>query len=178
MPRSIREQRNHCRHFTGLFCRADGSRIPLIGKGSKERAQCRAGVYYDEVRKQGVRMVALPCLPPDKSNPPKDGIEPWCDKCSFKSDAELDAEEREIRAETDKAIAHITVARAAILKEAGLKSSPQASRCGDEVPPPIVGFMLCPICKAGPACLGYRISNYNGHIHAKCSTDGCVSWME
>ncbi len=178
MSRSIKEQRNHCRHFTGLFSRADGSRIPLIGKGSEEKAQCKAGVYYDEVRKQGVRMVVLPCFPPDKSNPAKDGAEPCCERCSFKSDAELDAEEREIRTEIDEALGRVSLVRAAILKDAGLESSPHREAYGDEVTTPIVGFMMCPICKAGPKCLGYRISTYNGHVHAHCTTDGCVQWME
>jgi len=33
----------------------------------------------------------------------------------------------------------------------------------------------CPICGG---VLHYSISGYNGHIHAVCTTDGCVAWME
>ena len=32
-----------------------------------------------------------------------------------------------------------------------------------------------------PACNGklhLSISSYNGHVHGKCETAGCVSWME
>lgn len=40
-----------------------------------------------------------------------------------------------------------------------------------------VGNIDCPICSAKDS-LSYSRSGYNGHIHAKCSTDGCVRWME
>ena len=33
----------------------------------------------------------------------------------------------------------------------------------------------CPICKGK---LHVSQSSYNGHVHGKCETDGCVSWME
>jgi hypothetical protein len=38
------------------------------------------------------------------------------------------------------------------------------------------GTMDCPICSVGT--LRYYRNNYNGHVHAACSTDGCVNWME
>jgi hypothetical protein len=38
------------------------------------------------------------------------------------------------------------------------------------------GKMQCPICKTGT--LQYSRSNYNGNVHAKCSTMNCVAWME
>lgn len=34
----------------------------------------------------------------------------------------------------------------------------------------------CPICGTGK--LHFRVSKYNGHVHAACSTAGCVAWME
>ena len=40
----------------------------------------------------------------------------------------------------------------------------------------IVSFIDCPVCKSGK--LHYRISSYNGHRHAQCTTEHCVSWME
>lgn len=36
--------------------------------------------------------------------------------------------------------------------------------------------MICPICKTGE--LNYKIMSYNGHIHARCTTEDCVCWME
>lgn len=38
------------------------------------------------------------------------------------------------------------------------------------------GAMMCPICLRGS--LHYVRHDYNGHIHAKCETAGCVAWME
>lgn len=33
----------------------------------------------------------------------------------------------------------------------------------------------CPICRGK---LHLSQSSYNGHVHGKCETEGCVSWME
>ena len=38
------------------------------------------------------------------------------------------------------------------------------------------GEMKCPVCGTGR--LRYSRANYNGHIHARCSANGCVAWME
>ena len=38
------------------------------------------------------------------------------------------------------------------------------------------GEVACPACADGK--LAYRVAGYNGHRHAKCSTAGCVSFME
>ncbi len=38
------------------------------------------------------------------------------------------------------------------------------------------GNFLCPICKRGQ--LRYSVAGVNGHIWGKCSTDGCVAWMQ
>lgn len=34
----------------------------------------------------------------------------------------------------------------------------------------------CPACEGGT--LHWRIARYNGHVHARCSTPGCISFME
>lgn len=33
----------------------------------------------------------------------------------------------------------------------------------------------CPVCKGR---LHLSISGYNGHVHGRCETSGCVAWME
>ena len=38
------------------------------------------------------------------------------------------------------------------------------------------GEMACPICGTGK--LRYSRSGYNGHVHAACTTETCVRWME
>jgi hypothetical protein len=35
--------------------------------------------------------------------------------------------------------------------------------------------VVCPICKG---MLHLSQSSYNGHVHGRCKTEGCVSWME
>jgi hypothetical protein len=38
------------------------------------------------------------------------------------------------------------------------------------------GEMKCPICEDGK--LRYSRSGYNGHVHAACTKNTCVRWME
>ena len=38
-----------------------------------------------------------------------------------------------------------------------------------------VGALPCPICGG---LLRYSVASVNGHMHAACTTDGCVRWME
>jgi len=40
----------------------------------------------------------------------------------------------------------------------------------------VSGVIDCPVCKKENS-LNFAVSS-NGHIHAKCDTDGCVRWME
>jgi len=37
------------------------------------------------------------------------------------------------------------------------------------------GVIECPVCRN---LLHYKISRYNGHCHGRCSTKGCLNWME
>lgn len=81
-----------------------------------------------------------------------------------------------------------TFAREAILQE--LRRRWREDRCGGVTAPADIsrfyqpqtnyfcgeGKMECPVCRTGE--LKYSRSNYNGHVHAKCSTVGCVAWME
>lgn len=39
------------------------------------------------------------------------------------------------------------------------------------------GAIDCPVC-SGPNSLRFSRAGYNGHIHAACTTEDCVSWME
>ena len=38
------------------------------------------------------------------------------------------------------------------------------------------GEMKCPVCNTGK--LRYSRAGYNGHVHAACTTENCVRWME
>ena len=37
------------------------------------------------------------------------------------------------------------------------------------------GQVECPACKG---VLAYSVAGCNGHVHGRCSTDGCVWWMQ
>ena len=39
----------------------------------------------------------------------------------------------------------------------------------------VAGKLKCPVCETGT--LQYSRAS-NGHVHAGCSTKGCVNWME
>lgn len=39
------------------------------------------------------------------------------------------------------------------------------------------GIIDCPICAMGQVHYGYE-GNINGHIHAQCTTENCVQWIE
>jgi len=38
------------------------------------------------------------------------------------------------------------------------------------------GVIECPVCKTGK--LRFSVARCNGHVHAACTTDKCVRWME
>lgn len=126
--------------------------ISIIGDGTiRKREACAAGVPYDSVRAPGKE---LACFGGDNCTA--------CDKREPFTTAELDAEAVELAAR----FAKMAKARAAIVKHAGPhKKGAERS-----------GILPCPACGTGE--LHYRRSGYNGHVHAGCSTEGCVSWME
>jgi hypothetical protein len=37
------------------------------------------------------------------------------------------------------------------------------------------GVEVCPVCAGS---LHWSVSSYNGHMHGKCETQGCLNWME
>jgi len=173
-----------CKHYAGFY-------KPGIGKG--EVTHCDAGVEYASVQtkvefgtiRHGEKTpffqkVAHPCFKHQFA------LTGGCAKCEFPTDADL----AKIHAERDVMFNSIGVAREAILQELrrrwkegpipehGITAPADISRfhkpqtnyfCG-------AGIMACPICKTGK--LKYSRSTYNGHVHAKCSTEKCVAWME
>lgn len=95
----------------------------------------------------------------------------------------------EMRVGDDKcSLAAVTAAREAILEELGRRW--REDRCSGVKPASDIsrffqpqtnyfcgaGAMQCPICKTGK--LNYSRALSNGHVNARCSTEGCVDWME
>ena len=65
----------------------------------------------------------------------------------------------------DGSMKKIGLARRAIVTHLDEKKSPRSA----------AGEIECPNCKGR---LRFSRSGYNGHVHARCSTADCVSWME
>lgn len=93
----------------------------------------------------------IPCLGK------RDGIV-LCGKVQMRTPAEDAAED----AAFEVRFAHIKTARAKIVQRHGKQRG-------------VKGGIECPACGG---TLFYSIASYNGHIHAYCRTEGCVSWME
>lgn len=81
-----------------------------------------------------------------------------CEQYSPFTEEELEAQEKEWA----ERICHMIEARAQIVSDSGGKRG-------------VAGVIKCPVCGNR---LHYTIAGYNGHIHATCAYQGCLSWME
>lgn len=118
---------------------------------------CEAGVPYEKFK--GQSFDNRPCFCKLGQTPPG-----GCDKAEYPTAEEIAAEDAAI----EKRLADTMTARKAIVEHLGgpwKKGTKGAS-----------GHISCPVCKTG--ALRFSRAGYNGHIHAGCTTDGCVSWME
>ena len=97
---------------------------------------------------------SLPCL---KHSDPTGVCE--SSKRKFPTPEEIENHKQEVA----KVLGGVMIARAAITAKEGKKRG-------------VAGRIDCPVCKTGK--LSYSIAGCNGHIHAACSTKGCVRWME
>jgi hypothetical protein len=163
ISKSVAQKRaTRCRNFNGI-----------------QHDKCEAGVCYKTLQGDGM---ALPCLPwhCDDDRPVAK-----CGQYGVYTAEEIAEQEREI----DRSINGIVTARKAVvaeLKRRALEKDPNvrpldpANEHRWHKPQDNyyagAGEMACPVCGAGK--LRYSRSGYNGHIHAACSTDGCVAWME
>lgn len=137
--------------------------------GHARSEQCRAGIAYADVKTAGevqyryknkhgqavgsvyTRMYSIPCFSHEGAKE--------CPKREFYTDEEIAEFDRQTALLFEKT----DVARKAILEHAGGKKG-------------VKGKLPCPVCKKGT--LMYSIAGSNGHVHAQCTVDSCVSWME
>lgn len=84
-----------------------------------------------------------------------------CDKFQDPTPEEVELDRIESDASFERAMTAIRVASAWRVK-------PKPAQDRQEV-------VRCPICKGR---LHLSQSSHNGHVHGKCETKGCVSWME
>lgn len=118
---------------------------------------CEAGVPYSQFA--GMPYDKRPCFRRDGESP-----RPGCDRAEWPTAEELAAEEERWA----KRFADVVAARIAIEEHCG-----GPWKCGM---PSMGGSLKCPICPTGT--LRYSRSGVNGHVHAGCTTEGCVCWME
>lgn len=128
-------------------------------RAMSEHETCKAGVAYETFK--GMPFERRPCFRRDKN----EAVRPGCEHVQFPTPEQLDAAEKEM----NERFANLGKARAAIVESLGgpWKRGMPGSH----------GRIDCPVCCAAKS-LNFSRSSYNGHIHAKCDTDGCVCWME
>ena len=118
--------------------------------GVQHRA-CLAGVVYKDVE-------GFPCFF-GKGRDTCASRERWTEE-------EARAQEEETQRQIKLFIERMSVVRPAIVKHIGRRKKQF-----------VKDKLECPICKTGTVAYTYA-GHYNGHIHAACSTEDCVSWME
>lgn len=117
---------------------------------------CEAGVEYENFK--GVPFDSRPCFFDGPSRAA-------CDSAEYPTAEEIAAQD----AEDERRFKMIGRARKAIVDHLGgpwKRGTPGGQ-----------GVIDCPVCGAEKS-LRFSRAGYNGHIHAACRTEGCVSWME
>ena len=148
-------QEDHCKHWAGIR--------PLLSGGD---GKCQAGVsYYDvsaEKDRDKVTINTLPCI---AGRCPQ----AMCAQRVFPTQEEVKQWEVERERLFEESFREVAQSRQAIVEHLGgpwKRGMPSAG-----------GVIDCPVC-GGVKTLRYSRAGYNGHIHARCKTEDCVSWME
>lgn len=126
--------------------------------GMFQKETCEAGIRFDSLPNHGTKQFhdSCPCFGPKGTG---------CDKAEYLTKEELEKRDKEMV----NRFLSIAVAREAIEESLGgpwKRGIPAAS-----------GAIDCPVCKVKKS-LRFSRAGVNGHIHAGCSTEGCVRWME
>jgi len=124
-----------------------------------QKESCEAGVEFASLEGHGTKEFhdTCPCFGPDYQGS--------CEHKTYPTNEEMDAEDDDIK----RRFENITKARGAIVIHCG--GPWKKGDHGKE------GQIDCPVCR-NDETLRFTRSGYNGHIHARCSTDDCVAWME
>lgn len=124
------------------------------GKVFLDKGDCDAGINVRNLVGGDVPgwFTRCPCIDRHES-------EITCIAYKDPSDKEIEADEKQ----WEFVISNLTLARPLIRK---LKA---------ENPNGGSGSVECPACTGK---FNYTISSYNNHMHAKCETEGCISFME
>jgi hypothetical protein len=128
-------------------------------QGMHEKTECEVGVKFADLEGHGTCgfFETCPCFGPSQLS--------VCSKAVYPTKEEMEATDREIAKRFENAM---------VAREAIVAACDGPWKRGDKGRS---GKMDCPVCK-GKHSLIFSRSGCNGHIHASCSTDGCVAWME
>jgi len=147
----IRQIEGRCRHFNGA-----------------QNKCCKVGVVYLELTGEGFGSgLKLPCTSPDTFAKRREelGIKlSECSKIDRITHEEAVQEVKEIIISSDRMMKVCAAAHGDAISK-GLKEG-NGGRSS----------MPCPTECGGT--LHYTVASCNGHMHAQCSTQNCVSWME
>lgn len=126
-------------------------------RGMHKKDTCEAGVAFSSLPGHGTQlfMTRCPCFGPRSG----------CEKAEYPTPEEVAASEAAMK----KRFNGVVIARARIVEACGGEWS---RGC-----PGKSGVIDCPVCNCADS-LRYSRAGVNGHIHARCSTEGCLSWME
>lgn len=103
---------------------------------------------------------AMPCFLDKKTHRPSNADAKLCDKLRPPTAEEVETHERWFRAHMDKMRVVMTTIMPWRQKHKGKSAREEIE---------------CPACKGR---LHLTIAATNGHVHARCETPDCVSWME
>jgi len=128
-------------------------------RGMHEKDTCEAGVAFVTLEHHGTKEfhASCPCFGPEQTG--------RCESKVYPTAEEIAEDDRQMA----ERFANIGKAREAIVVDCG---GPWKRGMGGSS-----GAIDCPVCD-GVETLQYSRAGYNGHVHARCATDDCVSWME
>jgi hypothetical protein len=135
--------------------REDRFRVKCVHFNGVQKGVCEAGIAYDSFPNGS----GLPCLPKLGK-----GCELECDKRRFPTEEEVQAENERI----EKATAKMFAGLSAVCEDAKKRGFKKGN--GGQA------TVACPVCEGGT--IHYSVAGYNGHRHARCTTAGCVAFME
>jgi hypothetical protein len=134
-------------------------RSPSQGLRKPDLTTCEAGVEYKSVQPQtGPTFRGQPCFLTDKGESKPDALP--CPKLRRPTPEEIAAHEQWFDARMN--------VMATVMQGIKPWRDKHRGRSHSEV-------VECPACKGR---LHLSIAAYNGHIHGRCETAGCASWME
>jgi hypothetical protein len=116
---------------------------------------CKANVPYEKARDESTKPYKFACL---------DAGTDVCPSREYPTREQVDADEAEMNRRLDQ----LRVAIPACREDAKSKGLGRGNGGYGSIP--------CPVCKMGT--LRYSVASYNGHMHGRCTTAGCMSWMQ